>query len=240
MEGHGGWDNTCHCSPPAAGCAYTEPRRRGTRGEALLRSPRPCLALVFSPWRWMAAFNESTGWHLDTSSVHTFYRCSTVIGGHIWNSRCTGQGQRVKNSGDVKGEEGWLLEPEFGEQEGTWEPQQGHQIEPKNHHNQRFGAGRATFSQAAQPGVPESSGEPELSVGTALSRPTVSIFSDFPLGRLQIWPLLSAHVDISGLSFPVAIPLPTLSPSGFCGTGASPNSWSGLWLRPIGTHGAQF
>lgn len=82
----------------------------------------------------------------------------------------------------------------------------------------------ATVNQAAQPGVPESSSEPELSVGMALSRLPVSILSDLPLERLQTWPLLSAHVDISGFSFPVAIPLPTLSPSEFCGTGPSPNS----------------
>lgn len=54
MEGHGGRDNTRHCGPPEAGCAYIEPRRRGGWGEALLRSPRPCLVLVYlhgDEWR---------------------------------------------------------------------------------------------------------------------------------------------------------------------------------------------
>ena len=152
-------------------------------GSPQISKTLPCSCL--SPWRWKATFNESTGWHLGTSSVvsrvHTFYGCSTVIGGHIGNSRCPGQGQWVKNLGDVKGEEGWLLEPElWKEQEGTREPHQGHQREPENHHKQRFGAGRATFCQAARPGLPKSSGEPELCVGMAWAEP--------PWASAQTWP----------------------------------------------------
>ena len=208
-------------------------------GSPQISKTLPCSCL--SPWRWKATFNESTGWHLGTSSVvsrvHTFYGCSTVIGGHIGNSRCPGQGQWVKNLGDVKGEEGWLLEPElWKEQEGTREPHQGHQREPENHHKQSW-EGNLLPSCPAR--TAQELGWARALCGHGLSRATVSIRSDLTLGRLQPWPLFRALVDISGPSFPVSIPLPALSPSGFCGTGPSPNSWSGLWHRPVGTRGAQ-
>lgn len=161
--------------------------------------------------------------------------CSAVLRSHIWNSRCIGQGQCVKNLGDVEREEGWLLEPELGRRteaplralamvsNGTKAPSQ-----PKVW----------SWEGNRQPSRPTRHfPRAQMSKSSVWAQHWAD--PDLTFERLQPWPLFSAHVDLSGLSFPVSIPLPTLGPSGFCGTGPSPNPWGGLWPRPSGTHGTQ-
>lgn len=244
MEGHGGRDNTCHCDPPEAGCAYTEPRRRGGWGEALLRSPRPCLVLVYLhgderrhlmnplddiwvPAVWYPEFTHSIGvaqWSVATletlgaqvrDSGWKTWKTSREKKGDCWSQSC-GKNRRAPRA--PSGPSKRAKEPS---QPNVW-------------------SWEGNLPPSCPARTAQELGWARAPCGHGLSRATVSILSDLTLGRLQPRPLFSAHVDISGLSFPVSIPLPTLSSSGFCGTGPSPNSWSGLWHRPMGAHGAQF
>lgn len=138
--------------------------------------------------------------------------------------------------------EGWLLEPGCGENRRAPESpsRAASNRTKKNHHKQRFGAGMATV----QPSCPaRSSGRLEWAraqCGHGSEQTPCEHPLRLPWKGCKPGPYLSIMWTLVVFSFPVAIPLPTLSPSEFCGTGPSPNSWSGLWARPIETHGAQF